>query len=48
MRPAVIGMIAAAALLLIFPHNAAPGERTSSTTGAGHSSAPHCWARGAR
>ena len=40
MRPAVIGMIAAAALLLIFPHNAAPGEGTSSTTGA--SWAPLC------
>ena len=27
MRPVVIGMIAAAALLLIFPHNDAPGDR---------------------
>ncbi len=27
MRPVVIGMIAAAALLLIFPHSTAPGER---------------------
>ncbi|MDE5622498.1 MAG: chromate transporter [Alistipes sp.] len=27
MRPVVIGMIASAALLLIFPHDAAPGER---------------------
>ena len=27
MRPAVIGMIAAAALLLIFPHSDAPGDQ---------------------
>lgn len=27
MRPAMIGMIAAAALLLIFPHTSAPGEQ---------------------
>ena len=27
MRPVVIGMIAAAALLLIFPHSDAPGDR---------------------
>ena len=38
MRPVVIGMIAAAALLLIFPHRAKP---TSSTAGAGRSSAAY-------
>ncbi|MFR8224929.1 MAG: chromate transporter [Alistipes shahii] len=48
MRPVVIGMIAAAALLLIFPTATTPTTGTSSTPGAGRSSAVFSWVRGAR
>ena len=46
MRPVVIGMIAAAALLLIFPHGDNPDDRNF--IDAWSSSAVFSWVRGAR